>query len=298
MLCIFLDDTTGNPSDFDAIVHVFTSEFVTKEELPGLVDSGLSQEAKIALLNCFAHVAWLDHKDEYYNALAEALDIEPGEIFTGDYIEIGDMAYGADIINFGSAIGVYAEDTSKNALTADYEWTFTTGYSFNTQDGTMHINGVYTAASTNIGGYIYEGAFKSSQISGVFDPLIKNDGNQYTVTIYTRNLKEGQYIDFRCRTLDGTTYFHTVDITKSNPYYKKTFTSAELAILGKNMGIGMYYYFGDDKNFEDVQIRITVSTAGDATQYVKTNSGQSSLSARSNCVIISDESVSVRKKVA
>lgn len=36
--------------------------------------SGLTEDAKVALLNCFAHVAWVDeHGQDYYDALEEAL---------------------------------------------------------------------------------------------------------------------------------------------------------------------------------------------------------------------------------
>lgn len=39
---------------------------------------GLTEEAKAALMNCFAHVAWTDeHGQDYYDALAEALGYEP-----------------------------------------------------------------------------------------------------------------------------------------------------------------------------------------------------------------------------
>lgn len=40
----------------------------------GIVDTGLSDAAKTALLDCFAHVAWIDeHGQTYYNALRSAL---------------------------------------------------------------------------------------------------------------------------------------------------------------------------------------------------------------------------------
>lgn len=48
------------------------------EELKADLDAivpGLSDEAKTALLNCFAHVAWIDKNGkDYYDALEEALD--------------------------------------------------------------------------------------------------------------------------------------------------------------------------------------------------------------------------------
>lgn len=45
---------------------------------PDAIGTGLSEEAKEALLACFAHVAWADeHGQEYYDALEEALYPEP-----------------------------------------------------------------------------------------------------------------------------------------------------------------------------------------------------------------------------
>ena len=43
------------------------------------IDPGLSEDAKTALLNCFAHVAWIDeHGQDYYDALEDALYTESG----------------------------------------------------------------------------------------------------------------------------------------------------------------------------------------------------------------------------
>ena len=41
--------------------------------------AGLSNDAKVALLNCFAHVAWIDeHGQDYYDALEDALYLDTG----------------------------------------------------------------------------------------------------------------------------------------------------------------------------------------------------------------------------
>lgn len=48
-----------------------------KDDLEQIVP-GLSEEAKVALLDCFAHVAWIDeYGQDYYDALEEALNPEP-----------------------------------------------------------------------------------------------------------------------------------------------------------------------------------------------------------------------------
>ena len=288
--------TTGAAADAKKTGDEITS---IKQDLSE-IEPGLSDGAKTALLACFEHVAWIDSQgEELYNTLYEAL-YEEIEILTGDVIDLGNLVYGAKIVNFGSALGVYVEDTAKNVLTDDYTWELPTGYSFITEDNVMHIDGTYTGASNNIGGYIYEGAVKSSQASGQFDPLIKNDGKSYTACFYARNLKEGQYLDVRCRTVEssGSTYWHTINVTQSHPYYKKTFTAEEIETLGKDLGIGIYYYYGEDKNFEDVQVRITVSDADDATQYIYASSGSTNISPMNNCVAVADSTVSIRKRGA
>ena len=283
--------TTGAAADAKKVGDELTS---VKADLSHI----FSNAAKTALLNCFANVSWLGTDGaELYNTLAEALEVEV-DVLTGDVIELGGLLYGADIVGFGSAIGVYAENKSKSALPNDYEWELPTGYSFITENKTLHIDGVYTGTSTSIGGYIYEGSMKASQSSGTYDALIKNDGKSYTASIYAKNLKEGQYLDCRFRTIGtgGTTYFHTVNVTASNPYFKKTFTAEEMATLGANLGIGIYYYYGDDKNFDDLQIRIAVSDADDASQYVTAISGQTFIAPMNNCLAISDNVVSIKKR--
>ncbi len=260
---------------------------------------GLSDEAKAALLACFEHVYWTDNDEDYYGALVAALEVQPRE-YTGDIIALGDIPNGATITSFGSALGVYAENTTKTPLSSDYTWEFPTGYSLITESGVFRINGTYTGSATSIGGYIKDDCFSTSQSAGDFDALVKNDGNAYTVTIYARNLKSGQNLDVRFRTIGsgGVTKYHTTGVTPSAPFFKKTFTASEMAEYGGDLGIGIYYYYGTDKNFDNLQIYITVSTSDDAGQYVYAVSGNDQLSAMANCLVVSDNTVTLIKNTS
>ena len=58
---------------------------VGDDGIVGLGDIGISEDAKLALLNCFDHVAWTDeHGSEYYQALYNAL-YGAGSVETWDY---------------------------------------------------------------------------------------------------------------------------------------------------------------------------------------------------------------------
>ena len=217
-------------------------------------------------------------------------------VYTGTSIDIGNATYGAEVVDFGNSTGVYAENQQKSPFTVDYEWALPTGYSFITDDGKLVIDGTYTGSSTNIGGYIYQGCFSASQGSGTYDELIKVDGQNYIVSVFAVGLKSGQYLDVRCRQLGsgGTTYYHYDQLTASAPYFKHTFTAQEMATLGHSLGIGIYYYYGTDKNF-DVTIFVTVSTADDASQYLPASGQDTYISPLNNCLIESDDTVSVGK---
>lgn len=72
----------GRVNILDNVVRFDKSQALTDtqkaqaRENIGIVD-GLSDEAKIALLDCFKHVYWMDHDSDYYGALEEALYDEP-----------------------------------------------------------------------------------------------------------------------------------------------------------------------------------------------------------------------------
>lgn len=71
--------------------------------------TGLSDEAKTALLNCFAHVAWTDeHGQDYYDALESAL--YPTYTITNNL---------TDVTNSNTATGISGGSSYTATLTAD-----------------------------------------------------------------------------------------------------------------------------------------------------------------------------------
>lgn len=111
------------PEDYTAL-----SEEVS--ELNERLDNeGLSEDAKVALLNCFAHVAWIDeHGQDYYDALEDAL-----------YPETGLVRIEA-VFNQGA--NLFYEDTPLNDLKA---YLTVTGY-YN--DGSSMVITDYTLSGT------------------------------------------------------------------------------------------------------------------------------------------------------
>ena len=70
---------TGNVVRFDTTQNKTEAEKARARENLGIIrsDGGLSDEAKIALLNCFRHVYWTDHDADYFGILEDALYESP-----------------------------------------------------------------------------------------------------------------------------------------------------------------------------------------------------------------------------
>ena len=263
-----------------------------------------------ALLGCFRHVAWLDASgDGCYGALENALALYRGGAdyqdiitLTGSLLYLGNIAHGAWVHDWSDAIGIYSERMGRSPLNVDHEQTYLPGYSFSTENGRVIISGEYvgtpSTSPANIGAYIYEGSLKATQGSGTFDPLIKMDGKDYYVTVYARNLKPSQNLDIRFRTLgdSGERKYNDTSITQDNPYFKHKFTAAQISAYGGPLGIGIYYYFGSDQTFDDVEIYVTVSSSYYQSEYVEPIPDGSTqvLQPRANCRLVSDDDVTIK----
>jgi len=108
-------------------------------KFPGLPDTytieGMSEEAKIALLACFEHVAWVDeHGKDYYDALEDALYPETGLVrITAVFTQGSAVVYEGDNLNDLKAYlvvtGYYNNGTSKTETDYALIGELTTGVS-------------------------------------------------------------------------------------------------------------------------------------------------------------------------
>ena len=85
---------------------------------PTEVNDGLSDEAKRALLACFRHVCWIDNDEDYYTALAEALDVEPERRITANFTPGDHIVYTDDAL---STLIPYLTVTYYDDVTSDGE---------------------------------------------------------------------------------------------------------------------------------------------------------------------------------
>lgn len=150
----------------------------------GVIDVGLSDTAKQALLACFAHVAYLDNNDDYYGNLVNALypvetreiaatftqsgnvfsstdkldDLRPFLVVTETLVDdtqrvVSDYTLTGDLSNALSYIGVaYKGKTAQFAVNVTNLPSGYTAKSYVEADGTQYIrSGVYESAA--VGSY-------------------------------------------------------------------------------------------------------------------------------------------------
>ena len=105
-------------------------------KFPGLPDTytieALSSEAKVALLNCFTHVAWTDeHGQGYYDALCEALygELPPEEDIIAE-ITSDDIAYGYGLSTNRNQDSRFAYSNSKRSAYLGFDISLTPGESY------------------------------------------------------------------------------------------------------------------------------------------------------------------------
>lgn len=118
----------------------FLADVIEAIESGGGGGTGLSDEAKIALLNCFAHVAWADENgQDYYDALEEALNppvppVPPAELvsISAVYTQSGTV-YDTDTLDSLKAdlvvTATYDDSTTEAVTTYTLSGTLTAGTS-------------------------------------------------------------------------------------------------------------------------------------------------------------------------
>lgn len=105
----------------ESIPEDYTELTEEVEQLNERIDNeGLSEDAKVALLNCFAHVAWIDeHGQDYYDTLEDALYPETGLVsITAVFTQGSAVIYPTTPLNDLKAYlvvtGHYNDGTSKS----------------------------------------------------------------------------------------------------------------------------------------------------------------------------------------
>lgn len=95
---------------------------------------GLTDEAKLALLNCFSHVAWADkHGQDYYNELEAALIARTLESITTVFMQGDNVIYDTDSLDdlkpMLTVTAYYDDDTSATVTSYTLSGTLTVGTS-------------------------------------------------------------------------------------------------------------------------------------------------------------------------
>lgn len=128
---------SGQPADAKVTGDEISDLKSDLSELDEKIDnvSGLSDEAKIALLTCFQKVAWIDtHGQDYYDDLYEALYPDTGLVrITAVFTQGSAVIYPDTPINdlkaYLTVTGYYRDGTSKHISDYSLSGTLTTGTS-------------------------------------------------------------------------------------------------------------------------------------------------------------------------
>lgn len=189
--------------------------------------SGLSDEAKTALLDCFAHVAWIDDDgQDYYDALEEALYAQGGQL-SATFTQGTEKYYPFDNLNSlkESLVVTYTDGEGQSSVVTNY--TLSGSLSVGPSRITVGYNGLtayFTVAVENVSMHNGAAIGKSNDINGNpiasgvgqltararFEIPIKNrsytitvaDSSKYNLAGY--NLENNILSDFVMRDAQGT----------------------------------------------------------------------------------------------
>lgn len=141
------------PADYTEL----TDEVSELNERLDNLDPGLSDDAKTALLNCFAHVAWVDdHGQDYYDALEEALYADQYPMITVVYAPGTHVVYTDDTL-----------DSLKPYLTVTYyETSESAGSTISSND--YSLLGTLSEGSNTIS-VLYQNLHASVSVNNVVD---------------------------------------------------------------------------------------------------------------------------------
>ena len=192
------------------------------------LEPGLSDDAKVALLNCFAHVAWTDANGQtYYDALESALHAQEGRL-SAVFTQGDEKFYPFDSLDSLKAyLGVtYTNEQGQSSVVTNYTLTGTlavgtsriaVGYNgktayFNvTVNNVAMYNGAAIGATASTSGFQVAGAGTALTARCRFEIPIKNrnyvisvtDPSKYNIAGY--NLVDNVLTDYEILAAQGTT---------------------------------------------------------------------------------------------
>lgn len=225
-----------------------------KSDLAG-IEPGLSDDAKVALLNCFAHVAWIDeHGQDYYDALEAAL-------YEDGYPRI------TAVFNAGVNV-IYTDDTLdslKQYLTVKY-------YETEESTGTVIASNDYTLSGTLTEGtsiitVLYDDVRTTVSVPGVVDYY----------NIWHWSMANGDF-SVRPGTIDYYENESNVRYTFRAPWDTRRGVTAPKGLLpyrvwGTDTDMTSYYPIPIPKDANKVAISITPSTQYIYTQVMHVSNG-------------------------
>lgn len=216
-----IDARTGH----DGTVYTVLKEALDAqfEELEDEINSktGLSDDAKEALLACFQHVAWTDeHGQDYYDALEEALHSKELASISAVFDAQGTTIYADEPLNdLKQYLTVTAHyDDSTTAIVTDYTLSGTISTGTNTI--TVSYNGKTTTFNVTAVGLVSISAVFDAQGTTIYTDDSLDSLKQYLTV--TANYSDSSTVVVTDYTLSGSLTEGTSTITVS--YSEKTTT--------------------------------------------------------------------------
>ena len=125
---------TDAPADAKVVGDELSNVKSDLSDMQDEIDSfeGISDDVKAALLDCFAHVAWIDeHGQDYYDALYEALygELPPEEDIIAE-ITADDIAFGYGFSVNNNVYSNFSYSNSKRAAYLGFDISLTPGESY------------------------------------------------------------------------------------------------------------------------------------------------------------------------
>jgi len=130
-----------------------------KDDLENL-DPGLSDDAKVALLNCFRHVAWIDeHGQTYYDALEAALYESPYPRITATINQTGYVFDTDNIDSVKQYLTVKYFETEEDVGTVITNYTVSGVLTVGTSTVAIRYEGLSTTVNVTVSSYFFAPTF-------------------------------------------------------------------------------------------------------------------------------------------